>query len=83
MNNVVDARDQPIENVPTEPRPFPSWARRELSLARDPAEPIPLRRGDQAPWQRLYFLPEPQGQGSLRPTRLNFPDAASAVSRCW
>ena len=20
------------------------------------------------PWQRLYFLPEPQGQGSLRPT---------------
>ena len=23
---------------------------------------------DSLPWQCLYFLPEPQGQGSLRPT---------------
>src|SRR5215469_13245464 len=23
---------------------------------------------ESAPWQCLYFLPEPQGQGSLRPT---------------
>ncbi len=26
------------------------------------------RRADQAPWHFLYFLPDPHGQGSLRPT---------------
>src|SRR6185437_4816774 len=29
------------------------------------------------PWQCLYFLPEPQGQGSLRPTR-----GVSGCCRC-
>src|SRR4051812_6297277 len=29
-----------------------------------------------APWQRLYFLPEPHGQGSFRPT------AVASVRRC-
>ena len=35
---------------------------------------LPVERGEgkgcqaKAPWQCLYFLPEPQGQASLRPT---------------
>ena len=29
----------------------------------------PTRAYTKAPWQCLYFFPEPQGQGSLRPTR--------------
>ena len=39
------------------------------------------------PWHCLYFLPLPQGQGSLRPTRANrlasIPGAAGAASVVW
>ena len=34
---------------------------------------------DYLPWQCLYFLPEPQGQGSLRPTFL-LPEGAGLLS---
>ena len=33
-----------------------------------------------APWQCLYFLPLPQGQGSLRPTRGTSPPRATAAA---
>src|SRR5690606_34047057 len=45
---------QPARALPAPPRP---------SLAR-----LGARRRGQAPWHFLYFRPEPQGQGSLRPT---------------
>src|SRR6266545_7790464 len=42
------------------------------------------------PWQRLYFLPEPQGQGSLRPTFRPLSFAAGTATwsgrfsrSCW
>ena len=41
-----------------------------------------------APWQCLYFLPEPHGQGSLRPTlgpsrTIGAAAAATAAPACW
>lgn len=38
------------------------------------------RKAPHAPWQRMYFLPLPQGQGSLRPTRRS-STGARRVSR--
>ena len=38
---------------------------------------------DQLPWHRLYLKPEPQGQGSLRPTFTWVDDASGLVlARC-
>ena len=42
--------------------------------------PFPLPRQASWPWHCLNFLPEPQGQGSLRPTLGRF--AASAAMAC-
>src|SRR5580704_9019432 len=40
----------------------------------------PARRHARAPWHCLYFLPDPQGQGSFRPTFAQL--AASSALRC-
>src|SRR5919198_4347146 len=42
-----------------------------IGLRSGPGQVVLLRPG--APWQRLYFRPEPQGQGSLRDTLANLP----------
>jgi hypothetical protein len=45
---------------------------------------LAMRSGITAPQQRLYFLPLPQGQGSLRPAFIvseTYPDGMPRTSR--
>ena len=58
--------------------------------ARNFPEAFPVRKvigsagADQpAPWHFLYFLPEPQGQGSLRPTLGASRRTGSAFGTTW
>jgi hypothetical protein len=53
----------PVETVPGSIR----FAASPGEAART-AEELGQRPGTQAPWHFLYFLPEPHGHGSLRPT---------------
>src|SRR6185312_360482 len=51
-------------------------------------DPLPAgERQLSAPWQCLYFLPDPHGHGSLRPTlgpsRTTGAAAAMAAPACW
>ena len=47
------------------------------SARREPRRPGAWR---QAPWHFLYFLPDPQGQGSLRPTRSSSSDDCAGAA---
>src|SRR5829696_2164404 len=62
-----DRADPPRTGAAPPPAPIPPQAPHRRPIA---SEPAGQGRGAAAPWQSLYFLPEPQGQGWLRPTFL-------------
>ena len=58
--------------------------RADMNCDRDSSDfPHKEERSDYLPWQRLYFLPEPHGHGSLRPTlsASRFAAAGGALGR--